>query len=101
MCFIAVVGISSIVITSVVFFIFSFGEISESFSFPKNSFTFLLITSSLPTKHISDSTSATAFTAPLITASGALSPPIASINIVKIIPPLFTQYDTIIVFAFS
>ena len=78
LCFIACVGMSSIVISSVVLCIIILSDISFILSFPYSSFTFLFIFSSFPTKIISELISFIAFTAPLIVASGALSPPIAS-----------------------
>ena len=73
-CFIAFVGVSSISIVSKAFFIVILLVISSKFLL-YISFTLFFITSSFPIKIISDSISFAAFIAPLIFASGALSPP--------------------------
>ena len=86
LCLIASVGPSSISIVSVAFFIFSLSDTS-SISFPVNSFTLFLITSSFPTNVIVAFIWLTAFNAPFILASGALSPPIASSNIFIVLFP--------------
>ena len=79
--FIALVGLSSIVITSSAFTIFILSVISLMLSFPYSSLIFVFNTFSFPIKIISASMLFIALIAPLIFASGALSPPIASNNI--------------------
>ena len=89
--FIAFVGLSSIVISSSALTIFILSDNSFIFSLPYNSFIRSFNIFSFPIKIISALIFSIAFTAPVIFASGALSPPIASNNIF-IISSIHTVY---------